>query len=558
VGHPGRSARPGRAAAQARAAAPAGRTTRRRRQRSAESTTTERVAVSGKKTHTFRRAIQGVTLSAEAPQLDPVAIRPVGEQDEELHELFERYARPLERFCLRELGNREEAEDAVQTTFLNAFRAFRRGVRPELEAAWLYAIAANVCRSRRRSFFRRRRVEVDDDLHALEDVIAAPQALETEMLIGLGEALASMPESQRTAILLREWQGLSYAEIAREMNLTNGAVETLIFRARRALAKGLEEEPSRRKKIAGGINVGSLLTALKGLLGGAGAAKLAAAGTVAVVATFAAQPLVHHLTPPGAPAVPESPVPVPPVTPGTTGRGAEVQRNMTPPATALRTGPTRTLTLAGTKTADARAARAKPHATADLRTGVGTDASSSTASAGVADSDVTAGTTRPAPAGGHARTHPTGGGSVGRANAGKGGSSGTVPPTSKGNGMRGNAQNPTPPGQAKKPVTPPGQARTPASQQKQTGSGPAAGNTSGKDTGTGNKAATAATNASAAPDAAPAASGGDGTSTDAPADAGTGGADTSSSAAANNGAHANAGAGSNAVANANASGHGKP
>ena len=155
-------------------------------------------------------------------------------------ELFERYANPIYGFCLHRLGSREEAEDAVQTTFLNAFRAFRRGVRPELEAAWLYAIAANVCRSRRRSFFRRRRVECDDDLHALEDVIAAPQALETEALIGLGDALASMPESQRKAILLREWQGLSYREIADEMQVSQAAVETLIFRARRSLAQGLE------------------------------------------------------------------------------------------------------------------------------------------------------------------------------------------------------------------------------------------------------------------------------------------------------------------------------
>jgi RNA polymerase sigma factor (sigma-70 family) len=246
-------------------------------------------------------ASEGVELSAEAPQLDRAA-RPIGEQDEELHELFERYARPLERFCLRELGNREEAEDAVQTTFLNAFRAFRRGVRPDLEAAWLYAIAANVCRSRRRSFFRRRRVVVDDDLHALEDVIAAPQALETEVLIGLGDALAAMPENQRNAILLREWQGLSYAEIAAEMNLSNAAVETLIFRARRSLAKGLEAEPTGRRRLAGGFNLGSLATGLKGLLGGAGAAKLVAAGGIAIVATLAAAPIVHHTTP--APAAP--------------------------------------------------------------------------------------------------------------------------------------------------------------------------------------------------------------------------------------------------------------
>ena len=216
-------------------------------------------------------------MSAEAAQLDQV-VRPAAEQDEQLQDLFERFAHPLERFCLRELGNHEEAEDAVQTTFLNAFRAFRRGVRPDLEGAWLYAIAANVCRARRRSFRRRRQVECDDDLKALEDVVAAPAPIEPEALMGLGDALVSMPESQRTAILLREWQGLSYNEIARELGITHAAVETLIFRARHSLAKGLEAEQPRRRRLVGGLNIGSLASVLKGLLGGAGAAKLVVGG----------------------------------------------------------------------------------------------------------------------------------------------------------------------------------------------------------------------------------------------------------------------------------------
>ena len=192
----------------------------------------------------------------------------------------------------------QEAEDAVQTTFLNAFRAFRRGVRPELEAAWLYAIAGNVCRSRRRSFFRRRRVECDDDLDALSEVIAAPARFEAEALMGLGNALADLPESQRNAILLREWQGLSYAEIAKEMGISGAAVETLIFRARRNLAQGLEAEGgSSRRGVVSGLNVGSLLTGLKALLGAGGAAKLAAAGATVVVVTAAAVPAEHHSTP---------------------------------------------------------------------------------------------------------------------------------------------------------------------------------------------------------------------------------------------------------------------
>ena len=65
---------------------------------------------------------------------------------EAARELYERYRRQIFSFCLHRLGNREEAEDAVQSTFLNAFRSLQRGVAPEIEAAWLFKIAENVCR----------------------------------------------------------------------------------------------------------------------------------------------------------------------------------------------------------------------------------------------------------------------------------------------------------------------------------------------------------------------------------------------------------------------------
>src|SRR5437588_4216941 len=154
-------------------------------------------------------------------------------------ELFERYANPIYGFCLHRLGSREEAEDAVQTTFLNAFRGLTRGVVPQAESAWLFKIAENVCLSRHRSTFRRRRVETPSDLETLQDTVAGYEP-ETEALHGLEHVLERMPENQRRAILLREWQGLSYREIADEMQVSQAAVETLIFRARRSLAQGLE------------------------------------------------------------------------------------------------------------------------------------------------------------------------------------------------------------------------------------------------------------------------------------------------------------------------------
>src|SRR5437763_6531893 len=83
--------------------------------------------------------------------------------------LFERYAPQIHGYCLHQLGTREEAEDAVQSTFLNAFRGLSRGVVPEAEAAWLFKIAENVCLSRRRSSWRRGRVEAPTDFEIVAD-----------------------------------------------------------------------------------------------------------------------------------------------------------------------------------------------------------------------------------------------------------------------------------------------------------------------------------------------------------------------------------------------------
>jgi RNA polymerase sigma factor (sigma-70 family) len=212
--------------------------------------------------------------------------------------LYERYATQIFRFCLHQLGSREEAEDAVQSTFLNAFRGIKRGVVPELESAWLFKIAENVCLSRRRSTWRRNRIESTADFEVVEELTPAPSRLADE-LVGLQDVLAQMPENQRRAILLREWQGLSYREIAAELELSQTAVETLIFRARRSLAKGLAEPPvpTEKRRMVRGADLCNILTGLKSILfgGAAAAAKTAAivavvgAGTVAV-----ADPAQHH------------------------------------------------------------------------------------------------------------------------------------------------------------------------------------------------------------------------------------------------------------------------
>ena len=199
-------------------------------------------------------------------------------------ELFNEHHRRIYLYCLGQLGSPEEAEDAVQATYLNACRSLMDGFEPEAAQAWLFKVAHNVCLTRRRSSYRRARVERPQDLQAVQDVVAAPETSGDE-LFGLDEALAGLPEQQRNAILLREWQGLSYREVATKLGVTQAAVETLIFRARRSLANSLERPVQRRRRFVHSLNAGALLSSLKTLIVGNLAASVATAVAVAASAT---------------------------------------------------------------------------------------------------------------------------------------------------------------------------------------------------------------------------------------------------------------------------------
>jgi RNA polymerase sigma factor (sigma-70 family) len=213
-------------------------------------------------------------------------------------DLYERYSAQILGYCLHQLGSREEAEDAVQTTFMNAFRGLQRGIVPELESAWLFKIAHNVCLSRRRSSWRRGKVEAPNNFEVLQEVVPGRELVADE-LIRLQDVLEEMPENQRRAILLREWQGLTYREISDELGLSQAAVETLIFRARRALAQGLEQDADTwKKRLRRGADAGGGFACVKTLLGGDGAAAMKVGATAALVATAATpakkQPQVHR------------------------------------------------------------------------------------------------------------------------------------------------------------------------------------------------------------------------------------------------------------------------
>jgi RNA polymerase sigma factor (sigma-70 family) len=246
--------------------------------------------------------------------------------------LYERYYDRVYGFCLYKLGNREEAEDATQTTFLLVLRALERGVVPRLEANWLFTIAQNACRCRARTRGRGREREVLSDPHVLQEVAPGHNGACDE-LVGLEEALDDMPDLQRRAIILREWRGCSYREIAEQLDVTGSAVETLIFRARRSLAQRLEHQtiPTKRRAGVFALDLTSIASTLKSLLGIGSGAKAAsiAASTVAALAIGlgisgdAAQPTLQAA---------QKPAPVVPLAPPVLDHPVAPAVDVTPPA----------------------------------------------------------------------------------------------------------------------------------------------------------------------------------------------------------------------------------
>ena len=152
------------------------------------------------------------------------------ERDEVRFErLYRQYAPDVYRYALAIMRNPSDAEDVVQTTFLNAWRAFSAGEEPREPHNWFITIAHNVCRLRFRTNSRRpREVEFEPAL-AEAPVDDGPSA--GDVL----DALAELPLNQRAALVMRELEGRSYGEIATVLGVSRSAVETLIFRARRSL-----------------------------------------------------------------------------------------------------------------------------------------------------------------------------------------------------------------------------------------------------------------------------------------------------------------------------------
>ncbi len=175
-------------------------------------------------------------------ELNACIIRAQEGDDEAFTRLVEAYQRPVYSLCYRMLGDRQDAEDAAQETFLRAYQHLRRydGKRPF--ATWLLSIAAHYCIDG----LRRRKYSVAslDDGRETECIeLAAPDApnpesaaIRSEQRGQIQAMLNGLNAVDRAAIVMRYWHESSEVEIAESLGLTVSSVKSRLFRARRDLA----------------------------------------------------------------------------------------------------------------------------------------------------------------------------------------------------------------------------------------------------------------------------------------------------------------------------------
>jgi RNA polymerase sigma-70 factor, ECF subfamily len=148
-------------------------------------------------------------------------------------QLFEQYHAPILNYLHRMVSDRALAEDLTQDTFIKAYNALPR-TKPDLAfKAWLYRIATNTAIS------HLRRGKIIKWLPFLTDRETPDELIEKSVTrkMDINEALSKLPQHYATALLLRHYQGLSLAETAQALDVTENAAKLRLFRARKAFAQ---------------------------------------------------------------------------------------------------------------------------------------------------------------------------------------------------------------------------------------------------------------------------------------------------------------------------------
>ena len=162
--------------------------------------------------------------------------------------LVERHSRPLFRLAYRMTGNEEDAEDVVQDSLLRAYRQLKNFDERATFRTWLYRITVNCSIDLVRS--RKRRLEsaggadpaLDDPIQSLPATSPTPDrlAMSTEARGRIETAMQKLSASERTAFVLRHFEGMCIDEVSRVLGCEPGAAKHSVFRAVRKLRRALE------------------------------------------------------------------------------------------------------------------------------------------------------------------------------------------------------------------------------------------------------------------------------------------------------------------------------
>ncbi|MDQ6822071.1 MAG: sigma-70 family RNA polymerase sigma factor [Actinomycetota bacterium] len=144
-------------------------------------------------------------------------------------ELVRRHQAAVYRVAMRMLGSRADAQDATQETFVRAWRALPRFRRGSVVSTWLYTIVTRRCLD---LIAGRKPTAPFDTLELQSQTDPARAAEERERLRAVTRAIGGLPPDQRAALILREFEGLSYQEVADVLNSSLAAVKGRIHRAR--------------------------------------------------------------------------------------------------------------------------------------------------------------------------------------------------------------------------------------------------------------------------------------------------------------------------------------
>ena len=179
---------------------------------------------------------------------EELVARAKGGDADSFNQLVLRWERPIYALAYRVIGREEDARDVCQETFLRAFRALP-GFKGEAKfSSWLYRIALNLCRDWIRRQRRAPTVQMPEGVDPIEVAGEGGPVESIEELVArrelsavVEEAMALLPEEQRTAVILKEYHGMTFQEIADLQGCPLSTVKTRLYQGLSVLRKYLRE-----------------------------------------------------------------------------------------------------------------------------------------------------------------------------------------------------------------------------------------------------------------------------------------------------------------------------